>query len=243
MHRFFIEPKTLGYQQETYNRWNDRRWRSLVDEFRWSMRLREWKVIDRRFRLLVEVEEWDGQNVLLIANHPRDDVLVDAYVKAGFMEGQAIIAFADASIPWQRLKPFRAVLRGHTHRNRGAVAEGERKAAHQSPIPRSGTNVLADSEQGESQVSSQPNRRSGDPDTVAGGCLMRPKQYEAGLSAKEPSGLLSHAGRKAGERSPGSPEHGGEGPASPKRARAKPYRVICPLTLAIRPLMGSSKRW
>jgi len=194
MHRLFIEPKTLGYQAETYNRWDNPKWCALVDEFRWSIRLREWKEIDRRLILFVKVENWDGQDVLLIANPPTDDILVDAYVKAAFLEGQAIMVFAQDNIPWQRLKPFRAVLRGHTHRNRGAVAEGERKMAHRPPIEE-GTRSLD---------SSQPNRRSGDPETVAGGCLMRPKQYEAGLSAKEPSSLcptLSVRSSNRGQRS------------------------------------------
>jgi len=108
MHRFFIEPKMLGYQAETYNRWDDPKWCALVDEFRWSIRLREWKDIDRRLRLFVKVEEWDGDDVLLIDNDHRDMMLADAYVKAGFLEGQAIMVFARHNIPWQRLKPFRA---------------------------------------------------------------------------------------------------------------------------------------
>jgi len=108
MHRFFIEPKTLGYQEETYNRWDNPKWCALVDEFRWSIRLRDWKIIDRRFRLMVKVEDWDGQGVLLIANESRDAVLTDAYIKAGFMENQAIIVFANSHIPWERLRPFTA---------------------------------------------------------------------------------------------------------------------------------------
>lgn len=179
MHRFFIRPETLGYQKDTFNRWDDARWQALVADFRWSIRLREWKQIDRRLRLFVKVEEWDGGDVLLIANPSHDTVLVDAYVKAGFLEDRAIIVFADPHIPWQRLKPFRAVVRSDTHRNSGAIAEGERRTAHQ---PR-GAHGPHDIEERHSGPSSLANvtARSGDPDIVAGACPVRPKQHRAAL--------------------------------------------------------------
>jgi len=182
MHRFLIEPKALGYKSTVFNHWGDLRWQALVQEFRTHIRYREWKDIDRRLRLFVKVENWHGQDVLLIANPPHDSFLIDAYVKAGFLEGQHIMAFADDTIPWERLKPFKAVNpRRGTRSKDGATRHNEGTASESLPARAT--------EERHTRPSSLVNGtgRSGDPDTVAGDCLIRPKQHEADCRGKDPS--------------------------------------------------------
>lgn len=180
MHRFLIEPKALGYKATVFNHWGDLRWRSLVQDFRLSIRYREWKDIDRRLRLYVKVESWEGQDVLLIANPPHDSFLVDAYVKAGFLEGQHIMVFADDSIPWSRLKPFRAVnpWRG-TRSKDGATKQNEGTASVSSPARAI--------EERHTRPTSLVNEtgRTGNPDNVAGDYLLRPKQQEVDCQGKD----------------------------------------------------------
>lgn len=170
MHRFFIKPESLGYKPTVFNHWDDPRWRALVREFRECIRYREWKDIDRRFRLLVKVENWEGKDVLLIANDKRDSDLVDAYLKSGFLEGQAIIVFADASIPWERLKPFKAVnpLRRDRHKGGATGLKGE---AAIGSLPARAT------EERHTRPTSLVNGtgRSGEPVTFAGGYRTLPK--------------------------------------------------------------------
>jgi len=210
MHRFFIDPKTLGYQAETYNRWDDPKWRALVDEFRWSIRLREWKEIDRRLRLVLRVEDWDGQDVLLIANPRTDDILVDAYIKAGFMENQAIIVFADSHIPWESLREFKAVNpRRGTRHNDGATRHNGKAAIRSSPEKAIKERCAAPT----SLVNG--SGRSGDPDTVAGDCLIRPKQHEAALDGGKV---------KPSSQSPTLTGRGHKSDRSPERSVPRPRR-------------------
>jgi len=170
MHRFFIEPQSLGYKSTVFNHWHDLRWRALVREFRTRIQYREWKEIDRRFRLLVKVEDWDGKDVLLIANDKRDTDLVDAYIKAAFLEGQHIMAFADDTIPWERLKPFKAVNpRRGTRSKDGATRHNEGTASESLPVRatevrRSGPSSLANE-----------TARTGKPVILAGGYRALPK--------------------------------------------------------------------
>ena len=182
MHRFFIEPETLSQDRTVWIDCKDGiRWRHLVASFRDKIRTRNWKLIDLSIRLCVKVEALDGQAVLVEDLDTRSDYYVaSAYLKAGLLERTPIVVFADDAIPWEHLKPFRAVNppRRTRHKDGAAGHKGETAIGSAS---RSGT-----TEERHSGPSSLANEtaRSGDPDIVAGDCLIRPKQHEADLTVE-----------------------------------------------------------
>jgi hypothetical protein len=178
MHRFFVEPRTLTEDRTVWvGNPDDTRFRHLVASFRDKIRNREWKVIDLSIRLYVKVETWDGQDVLVEHLDTRTDYyMASAYLRAGLLEKQPIMVFADDAIPWEGLRPFRAVNpRRRTRRKDGATGHNEGTAI--GSLPARAT------EERRTEPSSPVNAigRSGDPVIVAGDCLIRPKQHEAVL--------------------------------------------------------------
>lgn len=182
MHRFFIEPRTLTEDRTVWvGNPDDIRFRYLVDSFREKIRKRQWKAIDLHIRVFVKVETWDGCNVLVEDLNTRTDYYVaSAYLKAGLLEDTPIVVFADDATPWERLKPFGAVNpRRGTRRNDGATRHNGKAAIGSAP--------LGATEERRTRPSSLVNEtgRSGDPVTVAGDCLIRPKQHEADCQGKD----------------------------------------------------------
>lgn len=183
MHRFFIEPRTLSQDRSVWiDRQDDTRWRYLLDGFREKIRCREWKAIDLHIRLSVKVETYEDKPILVEDLGSRSDYyLASAYLKAGLLEKTAIIVFADTSIPWESLRDFRAVNpRRSTRRKDGAGGHNGKTARGSAP-------ARAIKERCAAPTSlANGSGRSGDPETVAGDYLMRPKQYEVDCRGKDP---------------------------------------------------------
>ena len=196
MHRFFVEPRTLSQDRSVWiDRKDDTRWRYLLDGFREKIRRHEWKAIDLHIRLSVKIEDDEDKPVLVEDLGSRSDYyLASAYLKAGLLEHTPIIVFADTTIPWESLRRFRAVNPPRrTRRKDGA-------AGHKGD-PARGSSHESATEERHSGPSSLANEtaRSGDPDIVAGDCLIRPKQHEADCRGKDPD---SRSSRLTGRLAP-----------------------------------------
>jgi len=131
MHRFFIEPETLTEDRTIWlQKADDPRFRHLVRSFRESIRNRNWKAIDLSIKLFVKVETWDNRNVLVENLETRTDYyLASAYLRAGLLEKIPIIVFADSSIPWERLREFRAVTPWRGYRFEDGAAKRNKGTA------------------------------------------------------------------------------------------------------------------
>lgn len=187
MHRFFIRPQTLTEDRTVWvGDPSDIRFHHLVASFRDKIRNREWKAIDLSIRLFVKVETWGGEDVLVEDLGTRTDYyMASAYLRAGLLEHTPIIVFADDAIPWERLRPFRAVnpLR-RTRRKDGAAGHKEGTAIGSLPA-----RAIEERRTEPSPLANEIGR-SGDPVTVAGDCLIGPQLYEAildGGRVKPPS--------------------------------------------------------
>ena len=211
MHRFFVEPKSLSEDRSVWlmPRDDDIRWRIRVDSFRRHIKARQWKVIDLHLKLRVKVEVWEGKAVLIEDLENRSEYfLASAYLRAGLLENTPIIVFADGSIPWERLKPFRAA-NGCRDRHKDG-APGPKRCVALVPVPERAIEVW----RGEPWTLANRIARTGKRDILAGECRTPPQARPAALDGRKvkPSSQSAALAGRPGDIPQGSPGRGVERP-------------------------------
>ena len=103
-HRFLTGPKNIAMLEKPPG------W--LVEQFRELIGLRANKEIDYRIRLVMVYRNYDITGPILVEGlwslDKSQRILASAYVKAAELESSGVWIYVSHSIPWERLKQFRA---------------------------------------------------------------------------------------------------------------------------------------